>query len=125
MHDGSFHDSTRFEFEMQLFAYCNIIILEYLLLCKSITLTFYDLFNPRHKSTAFGNPTFQTFDCGKLTIGNEYDLCIFVDFADRSDDVLLLNKDHGEETVFTGTLMKEKTAVSVIFEDDDEIEVRI
>ena len=27
--------------------------------------------------------------------------------------------------MFIGTLMKEKTAVSVIFEDDDEIEVRI
>ena len=75
--------------------------------------------------TAFGNPKFQAFECGKLTIGSEYDLCIFVDFADRSDDVLLLNKDHGEETVFVGKLMKEKTAVSVIFEDDDEIEVRI
>ena len=35
-----------------------------------------------------------------------------------------MNKDHGEETVFIGTLMKEKTVVSVIFEDDDEIEVR-
>ena len=73
----------------------------------------------------FGNPTFQAFDCGKLKFGGEYDLCIFVDFADRSDDVLLLNKDHGEETVFIGTLMKEKTVVSVIFEDEDEIEVRI
>ena len=72
----------------------------------------------------FGNPTFQAFDCAKLKFGSEYDLCIFVDFADRSDDVLLLNKDHGEETVFIGTLMKEKTVVSVIFEDDDEIEVR-
>ena len=73
----------------------------------------------------FGNPTFQAFDCAKLKFGSEYDLCIFVDFADRSDDVLLLNKDHGEETVFIGTLMKEKTVVSVIFEDDDEIEVRL
>ena len=92
---------------------------------KYIILTFHNECNPHHISTAFGNPTFQAFDCGKLTFGGEYDLCIFVDFTDRSDDVLLLNKDHGEETVFVGTLMKEKTAVSVIFEDDDEIEVRI
>ena len=82
-------------------------------------------FSPHYISTAFGNPTFQAFDCEKLTLEGKYDLCIFVDFADRSDDVLLLNKDHGEETVFIGTLMKEKSAVTVIFENGDEIEVRI
>ena len=69
-----------------------------------------------------GDPTFKTIPCETLDEGKKYDLCIFVDFTDRSDDVLVLN---GGDGIFVGKLLKEGTSVSVVFDSEDEIEVKI
>ena len=69
-----------------------------------------------------GDPTFRTIPCETLNGGDNHDLCIYVDFTDRSDDVLLLN---GGDDVFVGKLLKEGTSVTVVFESEDEIEVKI
>ena len=69
-----------------------------------------------------GDSTFKTIPCETLDEGKKYDLCIFVDFTDRSDDVLVLN---GDDQIFVGKLLKEGTSVSVVFDSEDEIEVKI
>ena len=50
-----------------------------------------------------------------------------MDFPDKTDDMLLLNKVKGEETVFKGTLYNEGTHACVVIEDasnPDDIEVK-
>ena len=52
-----------------------------------------------------------------LTIHYDFDETINVTFPDQSTDILVLKKVPGEETVFQGSLFKEKSAVSVIVEN--------
>ena len=55
-----------------------------------------------------------------------YDLCLEVDFEDGENDVAVLNKVKGEDTVFWGKLKREETRVAAIMEDPeypDDLEV--
>ena len=73
------------------------------------------------------NPTFQTISCISLNRENTYDLCIFVNYADKADDILQLKKSH-EDTVFGGHLLKEKIRICVVIKDvsnPDDMEVKV
>ena len=48
-----------------------------------------------------------------------YDLCLEVDFEDGENDVAVLNKVKGEDTVFWGKLKREETRVAAIMEDPE------
>ena len=79
-----------------------------------------------------GAPDFKTVDCGDvkgLRRAKHYDLCLEVDYEiDKEDDILVLHKVNGEDTVFEGRLLKEKSRVSVSIEDasdPDDVEVRL
>ena len=69
--------------------------------------------------------------CDQIHFGDQhgYDLCIKVEFGNGTkSDIILLNKIHGEETVYEGILLKEKCLVSAFIEDRqnlDRIEVII
>ena len=77
-----------------------------------------------------GPPSFKRIDCGK---NKGYDLCLEVDYEDKQDDVLLLNKVtkgtvgvQKDDTVFEGRLLKEGRSVAATIEDPtkpDDIEV--
>ena len=71
---------------------------------------------------ALANLNFATIDCTTFNDGDQYDLCMSLDFADGTDDFLVLTKDHGEDTVFVGKLRNEGTSATVIY-DNDDIEV--
>ena len=68
---------------------------------------------------------FIEINCGQFIDGNKYDLCMSLDFEDRTDDILLLTKEYGEDTVFVGKLLNEETSAAVIYDtsNPDEIEV--
>ena len=58
--------------------------------------------------------------CDHFHVGDQhgYDLCIKVEYENGAkNDIILLNKINGEETVFEGILLKEKCPVSA-FRDD-------
>ena len=78
--------------------------------------------------SAIANPTFQKINCQFVPEYSSFDLCLYVDYPDKADDMLLLKKVNGEETVFEGHLFKEKTSVCVVIQDatnPDDIEVKI
>ena len=71
-------------------------------------------------------PTFQRIDCNSLNRGRRFNLCLFVDYSDKADDVLLLRQTSGD-TIFEGRLLKENTRVCAIINDasePDNMEVR-
>ena len=80
--------------------------------------------------SVIGPPSFKKIDCGK---NKGYDLCLEVDYEDKKDDVLLLNKVtkatvgvQSDDTVFEGKLKREGRSVAVTIEDPtkpDDIEV--
>ena len=73
------------------------------------------------------NPTFKRISCDSVNGPNNYDLCLFVDYSDKSDDILLLNKVYGE-TIFEGHMYKEETSVCIVLKDDsdpDDMEVKV
>ena len=62
--------------------------------------------------------------CDKIHVGDHhgYDLCINVDYENGTkNDIILLNKIDGEETVFEGILLKEKCPVSAFREDPSNL----
>ena len=80
--------------------------------------------------SVIGPPSFKKIDCGN---NKGYDLCLEVDYEDKKDDVLLLNKVtkatvgvQNDDTVFEGKLKREGRSVAATIEDPtkpDEIEV--
>ena len=80
--------------------------------------------------SVIGPPSFKKIDCGK---NKGYDLCLEVDYEDKRDDVLLLNKVtkatvgvQNDDTVFEGKLKREGRSVAVTIEDPlkpDDVEV--
>ena len=55
------------------------------------------------------------------------DLCLSVSYSDHTDDILVLNKVHGIDTIFKGTLYNEGTRASAVIEDasnPDDLEVK-
>ena len=77
--------------------------------------------------SALANPTFQKLSCEFVPEPNNYDLCLHVDYPDKTDDMLLLRNVHGEDTVFQGHLFLEKTSVCAVIQDasnPDDMEVK-
>ena len=82
--------------------------------------------------TVLGAPDFKNVDCRDvkgLRRAKRYDLCLEVDYEiDKEDDILVLHKVNGQDTVFEGRLLKEKSRVSVSIEDasdPDDVEVHL
>ena len=74
--------------------------------------------------TVSTTPTFTRIECEEDI---NYDLCLEVDFEDGENDVAVLNKVKGEDTVFWGKLKREETRVAAIMENPeypDELEVK-
>ena len=80
--------------------------------------------------SVIATPSFKKIDCGN---SNGYDLCLEVDYEDKRDDILLLNKVtkatvgvQNDDTVFEGKLKREGRSVAVTIEDPlkpDDVEV--
>ena len=80
--------------------------------------------------SVIATPSFKKIDCGN---NKGYDLCLEVDYEDKRDDVLLLNKVtkatvgvQNDDTVFEGKLKREGRSVAVTIEDPlkpDDVEV--
>ena len=73
--------------------------------------------------TVSTTPTFTRIECEEDI---SYDLCLEVDFEDGENDVAVLNKVKGEDTVFWGKLKREETRVAAIMENPeytDDLEV--
>ena len=77
-------------------------------------------------------PMFEPMDpilCDQIHVGDHhgYDLCLQVKFGNGTkNDIILLNKINGEDTVYEGILLKEKCQVSVMRKESsilDKIEV--
>ena len=84
-----------------------------------------------YKFLEIGTPSFKKIDCGN---NKGYDLCLEVDYEDKTDDIILLNKVtkatvgvQNDDTVFEGKLKREGRSVAVTIEDPtkpDDIEVK-
>ena len=55
--------------------------------------------------------------CEGVDEANDDNLCIKVKYNDKNDDVLILHKVHGEDTVYEGYLLKERTRTTVVIKD--------
>ena len=63
-------------------------------------------------------PTFSPAECmGKDTF---FAMCMNVDFADGSNDIMLLKQSSDEPTIFEGWLKNEGAKVVLIHPDDDD-----
>ena len=74
--------------------------------------------------TVSTTPTFTRIECEEDI---HYDLCLEVDFEDGENDVAVLHKVKGEDTVFWGKLKREETRVAAIMENPkypDDLEVK-
>ena len=73
--------------------------------------------------TVSTTPTFTRIECEEDI---NYDLCLEVNFEDGENDLAVLNKVKGEDTVFWGKLKGEETRVAAIMENPeypDDLEV--
>ena len=78
---------------------------------------------------ARSNPVFQKRDCKDVPEANgaEADLCLKINYPDKENDVAIMYSVWGEETVFEGSLAKEKLKITVVLQEDnvEEAEVTI
>ena len=76
-----------------------------------------------------GGPVFKQIDCNAvkdIRNADDYDLCIEVDYqVDNADDIMLLRKADGEETVFEGHLLREGSSVSVSVDPSNPNDVEV
>ena len=72
-------------------------------------------------------PTFRKVECSAVVAnGDDFDLCLEVDYEDRATDFAILNEMDGQDTVFWGQLRAEGTSVAVTIgepSNPDEFEV--
>ena len=74
-------------------------------------------------------PKFKNIPCKSINESSDGNLCFDVTYPDTDQDVLVVGRVHGENTVYEGKFVKEKTAASVILSDSsqgfDNVEVNI
>ena len=74
------------------------------------------------------NPTFKRRSCADVEEeGYVHDICIEVRYPDKYEDVVMLLRVKGENTVYDGYMFNEKSKVSAIFSDpkDESADVEV